>query len=105
MSARRKMNDDDRRGVRKVLSLFDEESLREINKMVVAEIRESMRKKALVDAKKYRPGMKVKFEGRSGRTIEGVVERVNQKTLTIKTDGPFGYPEKWRVGYGFVEVA
>lgn len=70
------------------------EELKEINETL------GFRWKALQkqQAKAFRPGDKVTFKGK-GVVYSGVVEKVNQKTVAVKT-GPY---QTWRVSPGMLK--
>jgi hypothetical protein len=40
-----------------------------------------------------KPGMRVSFKGRGGRTVFGVVEKLNRTTINVTTDDG----QRWRV--------
>ncbi len=71
------------------------EDLRFANKVVVAEINEQLRKKTLESISKFRIGQRVKFVSKYGRFVEGTIEKINRRTVSLEscTDG-----KHWRVG-------
>ncbi|MEM4326324.1 MAG: hypothetical protein QXU40_03415 [Candidatus Pacearchaeota archaeon] len=61
------------------------QELMELNRKIVRRIRELRRIKLHTDLRNFTEGDKVSFNN-NGNTITGIVIRINQKSLTIKTD-------------------
>jgi hypothetical protein len=53
----------------------------------------------MMETQKYMAGQRVKFQGRHGVILEGTIERVNTKTVSIKTANS----GKWRVSPVYIE--
>ena len=81
------------------LSHLTEDELIELNQMIISELegRHLRRQKKALRA--FEVGERVYFNSPEGNRHEGTILRVNQKTLTIRTDRH----GKWRVAPGFVK--
>lgn len=71
------------------------EDLRFANSVVVAEINHKRRQQAHESLQKFRVGQRVKFISKYGKSVEGTIEKINRKTVSLYkcTDGIM-----WRVG-------
>lgn len=63
-----------------------------LNKLLVAEIRARQREDARDKAARFKIGQRVSFTDRAGNYTEGVIEKFNSKTVSVKTPGTI-----WRV--------
>lgn len=69
---------------------MSEDQLREVNRVVVAQINWRHRQKTALAARAFRAGDLVDFPLRDGRTMRARVERINTKTLSVKALTGFG---------------
>ncbi|MEA3421439.1 MAG: hypothetical protein U9Q97_07175 [Acidobacteriota bacterium] len=65
---------------------FSLEELMELHWKILKRIQKIRKMKLYDDLQKFDVGDKVSFKGKEEDTITGIVVRVNQKSLTIKTD-------------------
>ena len=72
--------------------------LEEMSKVVWEWIKEIRTIEAMRERRNYRAGEKVEFTMRGGRVIQGVVRKVNVKTLSLHqcTDG-----RTWKVAFSY----
>ena len=90
--------------LREVLeSAETDDDLLAVNDAVISYIRENRRIAAVKESLKYKKGDRVTWNtrkrGYGNPVIEGTVMRVNQKTLSVDSDGG----KKWRVPYTMVK--
>jgi hypothetical protein len=85
----------------KFLNKLNRDELLELNKMLIAQVREVDRQIGRREALRYYPGQKVLFTRRRGTVIPAVVERINPKTVTVTVQNGRG----WRVPYSMVSPA
>lgn len=78
--------------VRKLLVGMSLDELQQVAESVRAE-RERHADKARTN---FGPGDKVVFVGRAGEQVEGVVEKVNRKNISVRQTN-FSYPRRWTV--------
>lgn len=83
-----------------LVTMTDEE-LRTINEEVVALMRHRQTVKSFEIAKTFTIGQKVQFtNSRNGQVVFGVIEKINVKTIKVKTDGG-----RWSVSPGLIRAA
>ena len=59
------------------------EDLRFANKVVVSEINEQLRKKSQDKISTFRIGQRVKFISKYGTSVEGTIEKINRRTVSL----------------------
>lgn len=62
------------------------EELIELNRKIVEQIRFLQQRDSYLALAKYRVGDRVSFKPQPGKKIEGIIVRVNKKTVSIATD-------------------
>lgn len=75
------------------LHAMDINTLRELNKNVVAIIKARQTKLAAAAATQFYPGQSVAFTGRSGMTIKGTVTKIKIKMIAVDA----GTQGRWNV--------
>jgi len=79
--------------------LNDTKALRHLNKQVVARLNHLDRQEQAVAALAFNIGQRVKFESKKRGVISGVITKVNQKTVNVKTE-----TLTWRVSPSLLTV-
>lgn len=85
--------------ISEVLKIEDEQTLRQLNTVIVSKLNNMRANKTLNAMSKFRVGNKVEFQSKQGRTLQGRVTKINQKTINVDT--PAG---EWRVAPTFLTV-
>ena len=86
--------------------IFDAASiddLRKINNAAVDTLNFKQRLRSATAMSKLSVGQKVSFAGRGGRTVTGVIEKLNRTTAIVAVGLPYGTPprqDRWRVSAG-----
>ena len=88
----------DMKTAKEVIEKLDLEDLLMLNRLIVERVNHITRIKRGMQLLKFSPGDRVRFESRDGDEMEGVVMRVNQKTVSVDTGGD-GW---WRVAPGML---
>lgn len=89
----------DMKTAEEVIEKLSLEDLRLLNRLIVERINHITRIKRGMQLLKFAPSDRVRFVSSHGEEIEGVVMRVNQKTVSVDTGGD-GW---WRVSPGILE--
>lgn len=84
-----------------LLSLTEDE-LQTVNQEVVALLRLKSTQRQLDAAKAFKVGMKVKWQKDSGQVFEGVIEKINAKTIKVRTSDGLGL---WSISPSLLKVA
>ncbi|MCX6272143.1 MAG: hypothetical protein NTU44_13175 [Bacteroidetes bacterium] len=74
-------------GIEQMLNMFSREELIEVNKMVVHRIRIMDELFQLAANSQFQPGHRVSWKDMAGFIHQGVIQRVNRKTITVIEDG------------------
>ena len=84
------------------LEVFDEDKLREWNKLIIREIKGRDDQKCYESSRQYRVGDKVEWRNRQGQWVLGTIERINPKSISLEADER---GQRWKVHYSFLRKA
>jgi hypothetical protein len=82
------------------INRMPEEDLRFLNRLIVERIKLISQARATGLMTRFTRGDRVRFDTNDGRSIEGRVERLNTKTITVLADGG----QRWKVSPGFLRL-
>lgn len=77
-----------------------EEDLRFLNRMIVERLKLIAQARRTILMANFAKGDRVGFQAPDGRAIEGIVIRINKKTVSIVTDDD----HQWNVGPGLLHL-
>jgi hypothetical protein len=105
-SKEKQMNTNDTKAMDRVFQAASLDELLQMHSQLVSIINHRRRERSARAVLGFRPGQKVSFTGRSGVKRVGVVQRVNQTTVSVLCEPMFkgGPSEPWRVGANLLKA-
>ena len=79
---------------------LDEEDLRFLNGLIVERLKLISQAHATMDMATFAKGDRVRFYTREGELVEGIVLRLNKKTISVVA----GEDAQWNVSPGYLEL-
>lgn len=79
-----------------IFAIDNVDDLRRVSEVINARFREIQRRMAVM----FQVGDQVQFKSRSGQTVTGTVQKVNQKTILVKTP-----TMNWKVAASLLQKA